>query len=77
MERRTRIAVEYPDAGTAAAGAVGAVMGEVLGWNAARLEEEVARYQRRVAAATAAQSKPDDASADAEMLGVRAGYDLD
>lgn len=67
LERRTRIAIEYPDAGVAAAESVGAVMGAVHGWSSSRLEDEVARYRRRAAAALAAQSKPDDAAADAEI----------
>ena len=43
-------------------------MGEVLGWDAARTEDEVGHYLRRVAAERASQQQPDDASADRVRL---------
>jgi glycerol-3-phosphate dehydrogenase len=71
LTRRTRISIESWDRGVAAAEVVAELMGDVLGWSAARREAEVERYHERVAAERASQQLPDDASADAARLGAR------
>jgi glycerol-3-phosphate dehydrogenase len=43
-------------------------MGAALGWDAARIDQEVARYLGRVDAERASQEQPDDASADRVRL---------
>jgi glycerol-3-phosphate dehydrogenase len=43
-------------------------MGEALGWDDARIEQEVRFYLKRVAAERASQKQPDDASADRVRL---------
>ncbi|HZE39337.1 MAG TPA: glycerol-3-phosphate dehydrogenase/oxidase [Stackebrandtia sp.] len=63
LVRRTRVFMETPDHGVAAAPHAAAVVAEVLGWDAARQAEEVRRYRlEREADARAAQS-PTDAEA--------------
>ena len=43
-------------------------MGEILGWDDARVEQEVQFYLKRVTAERASQEQPDDASADRVRL---------
>jgi glycerol-3-phosphate dehydrogenase len=43
-------------------------MGDALGWDAARIDSEVAHYLKRVEAERASQEEPDDASADRVRL---------
>jgi glycerol-3-phosphate dehydrogenase len=47
LTRRTRVALEAPDAGRAAAPAVAALVAEVLGWDAARQAREAAEHRDR------------------------------
>lgn len=48
LTRRTRIAIETRDAGSVAAPAVAELLGDVLGWDAAEVDEEVERYRASV-----------------------------
>ncbi len=68
LARRTRISIEAWDRGISAAPVAARLMGEALGWDAARTEDEVSHYLRRVAAERASQQQPDDASADRVRL---------
>jgi glycerol-3-phosphate dehydrogenase len=70
LARRTRISIEAWDRGVSAAPVAAALMGEALGWDAARIDAETANYVARVAAERASQEEPDDASADAVRLRV-------
>jgi len=64
LARRTRISIESWDRGVSAAPVAAQLMGETLGWDAARVELETNTYLKRVAAERASQEQPDDASAD-------------
>ncbi|MCY1137289.1 glycerol-3-phosphate dehydrogenase/oxidase [Actinoplanes sp. Pm04-4] len=65
LTRRTRISIETPDRGLAAArDAIGLLAGP-LGWTPADAARELQAYESRVAAELAAQEQPDDESADA------------
>ena len=64
LARRTRISIESWDRGVSAAPVAAQLMGETLGWDAARGELETNTYLKRVAAERASQEQPDDASAD-------------
>jgi glycerol-3-phosphate dehydrogenase len=68
LARRTRISIEAWDRGIAAAPIAAALMGEALGWDAARIEREVALYEKRVEAERASQEQPDDVAADRVRL---------
>jgi len=68
LARRTRISIEAWDRGVSAAPVAAALMGEVLGWDADRIQEETENYLRRVAAERASQLEPDDAAADRVRL---------
>jgi glycerol-3-phosphate dehydrogenase len=68
LARRTRLSIETPDRGTAAAPEVAALLAPVLGWDSRRGERDVARYAARVEAERASQGLPDDAAADAARL---------
>ncbi len=68
LARRTRISIEAWDRGVSAAPVAAALMAEVLGWDAARTEREIALYLRRVDAERASQLQPDDESADRVRL---------
>jgi glycerol-3-phosphate dehydrogenase len=63
LTRRTHIAIEAEDHGLTAAAEVAALMGPELGWDQARLAEEIAHYRARAVAELAAQQMPDDESA--------------
>ena len=65
LARRTRICIETPDRGVAAAGPVAALMAGPLGWSAEETAREVERYELSVAADRAAEEQPDDERADA------------
>jgi glycerol-3-phosphate dehydrogenase len=69
LTRRTRISIETFDRGTVAAPHVAALVGEVLGWDGATVEREVAHYLARVEAERESQAQRDDATADAARLG--------
>lgn len=68
LARRTRISIEAWDRGASAAPVAAALMGEALGWDAARIDREVQFYLRRVAAERDSQQQPDDESADRARL---------
>ena len=68
LARRTRMSIESWDRGVAAAPVAARRMAEVLDWDEARVQEEVAHYLQRVAAERASQEQPDDASADRVRL---------
>nr|WP_244972595.1 glycerol-3-phosphate dehydrogenase/oxidase [Microbacterium fandaimingii] len=68
LARRTRISIEAWDRGVSAAPVVAALMGEALGWDAAKKESEVTYYLQRVAAERASQEQPDDESAERVRL---------
>ena len=61
LARRTRISIESWDRGAAAAPVAARLMGEVLGWDEARIEAEVAHWMQRIEAERASQEQPDDA----------------
>jgi glycerol-3-phosphate dehydrogenase len=71
LARRTRMSIEAWDRGVSAAPVAARLMGEVLGWDGARVELEVERYLERVTAERASQLEPDDASADRVRLAAR------
>jgi glycerol-3-phosphate dehydrogenase len=60
LARRTRIAIETPDRGLAAAPAAAALMADELGWDPARTQRELEEYRQAVAADLAAQAEPDE-----------------
>lgn len=64
LTRRTRISIETFDRGTASARPAAALMAGVLGWDDARVDEEVDHYLRRVEAERQSQQKPTDQEAD-------------
>src|SRR5699024_1004322 len=68
LARRTRISIEAWDRGLSAAPVAAKLMGEVLGWDSARIDREVETYRARVAAERASQEQPDDESADRVRL---------
>jgi len=68
LARRTRISIEAWDRGVSAAPVAARLMGEVLGWDDARVKQEVAYYVKRVTAERASQEQSDDESADRVRL---------
>jgi glycerol-3-phosphate dehydrogenase len=64
LTRRTRISIEEFDRGVLVAPQVAELMAGVLGWDAARIEEEVDHYLRRVEAERQSQAKLTDQEAD-------------
>jgi glycerol-3-phosphate dehydrogenase len=68
LARRTRISIEAWDRGVSAAPVAARLMGDVLGWDEARRDSEVANYLKRVAAERQSQEQPDDESADRVRL---------
>ncbi len=72
LARRTRISIESWDRGVSAAPVVADLMAPILGWDEARVEEEVRHYLARVEAERLRQEQPDDVSADAARLAVQA-----
>ncbi|WP_189170230.1 glycerol-3-phosphate dehydrogenase/oxidase [Pilimelia anulata] len=65
LTRRTRISIETAHRGLDTAPAAAALMGDVLGWDAARREREIDWYRQRVDAERRSQAVGDDAGADA------------
>ncbi|MFW5468751.1 glycerol-3-phosphate dehydrogenase/oxidase [Knoellia sp. CPCC 206435] len=63
LTRRTRISIEARDRGLAAAPHAAALAAPILGWDAARVAEEIDIYHRRVEAEMSSQTMPDDLSA--------------
>ena len=64
LTRRTRISIETFDRGTLAARPAAALMAGELGWDQARLDEEVDHYLRRVEAERQSQEMLTDQEAD-------------
>ena len=64
LARRTRISIETFDRGVAAARPAAELMAGVLGWDQARLDEEVDHYLRRVEAERQSQLALTDQEAD-------------
>jgi len=69
LTRRTRISIDTPDRGVAAATEVAQLVAPILGWDAQTLAAEVEHYRSRVAAERDSQQQPDDHTADAARLG--------
>lgn len=68
LARRTRISIEAWDRGVSAAPVAARLMGEVLGWDDARVKREVAFYLKRVTAERESQEQTSDAAADRVRL---------
>jgi glycerol-3-phosphate dehydrogenase len=64
LARRTRISIETFDRGTLAVTAAADLMAAELGWDAARRDDEVDHYLRRVEAERQSQEKATDQEAD-------------
>ncbi|WP_297735283.1 glycerol-3-phosphate dehydrogenase/oxidase [Nocardioides sp.] len=64
LTRRTRISIETFDRGVHSARPAALLMAEALGWDAARVDEEVGHYLRRVEAEEQSQLKITDQEAD-------------
>jgi glycerol-3-phosphate dehydrogenase len=71
LARRTRLSFETVHRGVDSAEHAAAVMGDMLGWDAARRRREVDNYLARVAAERESQRMPDDLTADAARHGAR------
>ncbi|WP_067437410.1 glycerol-3-phosphate dehydrogenase [Nocardioides jensenii] len=71
LTRRTRISIEMFDRGVATAPTVAALMGGELGWDDARIAEEVDHYLRRVEAERQSQAKLTDQEADEARVQVK------
>src|SRR5262249_20627678 len=69
LARRTRISFETAHRGVDSAKAAADLMGEVLGWDSARMTREIDHYLARVEAERESQRMPDDLTADAARLG--------
>ena len=68
LARRTRISIETPDRGLAAARSTADLVAPILGWDEERIANELAAYEARVAAERESQAVPDDQSANANRL---------
>ncbi len=64
LTRRTRVSIETFDRGVQAAGPAARLMADALGWDAARTDDEVDHYLRRVEAEKQSQLMPTDQEAD-------------
>ena len=69
LTRRTRLSIETRHRGVAAAPAVAAVVGGILGWDRATVDREIDHYEARVRAELDSQKQPDDRTADAARMG--------
>jgi len=69
LTRRTRISIEVPDRGDAAAAEVADLIAPVLGWTPEHVDREVEHYRLRVKAERESQEQSDDHTADAARLG--------
>jgi len=69
LTRRTRISIEVPDRGDAAAAEVADLIAPNLGWTQEAIDREVEHYRLRVKAERDSQAQPDDHTADAARLG--------
>lgn len=68
LTRRTHIFMETKDRGLAAAEEAARLVSASLGWDQARVDEEIYRYRRRVEAEQEAGHEPDDRRADAARM---------
>jgi glycerol-3-phosphate dehydrogenase len=68
LSRRTRVAIEYPDRGLAAAEEAADLVGEHLGWDLSARQAALAAYQEQARAELAAREALDDASAVARLV---------
>ncbi len=68
LARRTRISIEAWDRGVSAAPVAARLMGEALGWDDARVRQEVAFYLKRVTAERESQEQTSDEAADRVRL---------
>jgi len=68
LARRTRISIETPSRGIDCARAVAEIVAPVLGWDAERVEAEVAAYLARVEAELESQKELVDSEANEERL---------
>lgn len=68
LTRRTRISIEVPDRGLAAAPEIARLIAPLLGWDAERTNTEINRYFDRVHAELAANEAVDDESANSARL---------
>jgi glycerol-3-phosphate dehydrogenase len=68
LARRTRISIETPDRGTAAADGAARLLAPALGWDEDRISNEVAAYAARVEAERRSQEQHDDLAADAARI---------
>lgn len=68
LTRRTRISIEAPDRGLAAAAEVAHLVAPHLGWGSGALRREVACYRERVHAERSAQDAVNDDAANAARL---------
>jgi glycerol-3-phosphate dehydrogenase len=69
LARRTRISFETFDRGVGSARPAAELMAGILGWDAERVEREIAHYTAQIAAERESQLQPDDRSADAARMG--------
>ncbi|HEY4632065.1 MAG TPA: glycerol-3-phosphate dehydrogenase C-terminal domain-containing protein, partial [Blastococcus sp.] len=69
LTRRTRISIEVPDRGEAAAAEVAALVAPLLDWTDEHVDREVQHYRLRVKAERESQEQPDDHTADAARMG--------
>jgi glycerol-3-phosphate dehydrogenase len=69
LTRRTRISIEVPDRGEAAAAEVAELIAPVLGWDDDHVAREIEHYRARVTAERDSQTQQDDRTADAARLG--------
>jgi glycerol-3-phosphate dehydrogenase len=68
LARRTRISIETPDRGTAAASTAARLVAGPLGWDDERRHNEVEAYAARVEAERRSQQAQDDLAADAARI---------
>ncbi|MFE7718476.1 glycerol-3-phosphate dehydrogenase/oxidase [Nocardia rhizosphaerihabitans] len=68
LTRRTRISIEVPDRGLAAAPEIARLIAPLLGWDAETTNAEINRYYDRVHAELAANEASDDESANTARL---------
>ena len=69
LTRRTRISIEVPDRGEAAAAEVAELIAPVLGWDDQHVAREIEHYRARVKAERDSQIQQDDHTADAARIG--------
>jgi glycerol-3-phosphate dehydrogenase len=74
LARRTRVSIETFDRGAGAARPAAELVAGALGWDDARVEEEVDHYLRRLAAERDSQSKATDQEADEARMRARDAF---